>query len=251
MAWSSCASLQEEKGEQPPSTFDGSLYEIKELSLNVGDCEDELGFCFEINWSLPYFYETWTFAALLNEALILAIDFSWGSQEISAPSLEEMLQQKEKDFLDFIEENPREGGWRWFDEAKAKVIREDSSYLCISLFSSSYYGGAHPNSFVRHFIFSKEKGMFLSADELFEDVSLVAAIVYAELVNGYELEPEIDLQEQGFFVSSSDFPLPENIGLSDSTFLFEYNPYEIGPYSMGFTSIEIPIVQLEAFLKKQ
>jgi hypothetical protein len=248
--FSFCASNEQQKESALSPEVPAKFYAYKSLHLNVGECQEEGGACLEISWLLPYFEESWPYASLLNEALAKAVDYSWGSEGSPVYGLEEMLEQKKKDFLDLIKDQQAEGSWRWFDEVKAQVLREDSMYLSIVLSSASYYGGAHPNSYVRHFIFSKEKGTLLGAEDLFEDPASVAALVYAEVLSSYDLEPEIDLQEQGFFVSSLDFPLPENIGLTDSTFVFDYNPYEIGPYVMGFTSVEIPIANLQDFLKK-
>jgi hypothetical protein len=245
-----CAPNEQQNEKPLVSEIPAQIYAFKSLNLNVGECQEEGGSCLEISWLLPYFEESWPHATLLNEALAKAVDYSWGSEGSPVYGLEEMLEQKKRDFLNLIKDQEGGESWRWFDEVKAQILRDDSRYLALVLSSASYYGGAHPNAYVRHFIFSREKGTFLSAEDLFEDTELVAALVYAEVVSHYALEPEIDLQEQGFFVSSEAFPLPENIGLTDSTFLFDYNPYEIGPYAMGFTSVEIPIARLQDFLKK-
>jgi hypothetical protein len=42
----------------------------------------------------------------------------------------------------------------------------------------------------------------------------------------------------------------DNFYFDDTNFYFVFNPYEIGPYSAGYISIQIPIEELKPLIKK-
>jgi Protein of unknown function (DUF3298) len=61
--------------------------------------------------------------------------------------------------------------------------------------------------------------------------------------------PSADLKEAGFWFKDGRFQSNENFGLTDKALLFEYNVYEIAPYVMGPTTVEIPLAEIRDLLR--
>jgi hypothetical protein len=59
-----------------------------------------------------------------------------------------------------------------------------------------------------------------------------------ELRKGRELGRNDSLRQDGFFVDQVEFT--ENFFLSSKGIGFHWDPYEIGPYAMGFVEVVVP-----------
>jgi hypothetical protein len=64
-----------------------------------------------------------------------------------------------------------------------------------------------------------------------------------------ELGPTADLKEEGFWWKDGRFHLNENYGFGETSLTFFYNQYEVAPYSMGVTEVEIPYAEIAHLLR--
>jgi hypothetical protein len=55
--------------------------------------------------------------------------------------------------------------------------------------------------------------------------------------------------EAGYYINDGDFILNDNIGLTDEYVIVHFNPYEIAPYSLGPTTIELNRGQVRPIMK--
>lgn len=56
-----------------------------------------------------------------------------------------------------------------------------------------------------------------------------------------KIPPSEPLNEQGYFFENGQFRLNTNFAIMNKSLLFYYNAYEIGPYSMGPTELELKL----------
>jgi len=117
----------------------------------------------------------------------------------------------------------------------------------------SYYntGGAHPNSATTFLNFN-----FLTGKEI-DLINLIKENKFGELSSlcekkfreARELSPQESLTEAGFWFEDDKFFLTDNFGFTSNSLIFYYNPYEIAPYVMGPTEIEVNFNEITSLLK--
>jgi hypothetical protein len=120
---------------------------------------------------------------------------------------------------------------------KAAVISREWEY---------YTGGAHGMRNRDYYVFSLEDKRRLALSDLVREEARPALgdLVEAALRKQMEIPEWIPLSEQGFFEDTlekmDDFFLdPQGLG-------FQWDPYEIGPYSMGIIEVVIPYGELHS-----
>jgi hypothetical protein len=144
----------------------------------------------------------------------------------------------------FTEEFP-EATASWFVEIDASVPFATSTVTTLDVVETSFTGGAHPNSRRRLVSFDTVTGHLLAIGDLSPDVESVAAAVERALRAEFELGPDDDLGEAGFWFPEDAFVLTDNVGVVADGLLFHWNAYEIAPYSMGPIEVLLPIDQLK------
>jgi len=137
----------------------------------------------------------------------------------------------------------------WELEALIEIDDSKESIVQLQLTSWSYTGGAHGNGETITLIFEKSKAERLLLEDIFTDVAAVTTIGETYFRELYQLEPEMDLDDAGFWFENNLFQLNSNFSIVGDKIIFLYNSYEIAPYSGGQTVIEIPIEEVRNYLK--
>ncbi|MDR3123578.1 MAG: RsiV family protein [Treponema sp.] len=128
---------------------------------------------------------------------------------------------------------------------EAFVYNAGNSRLAVISREWEYYtGGAHGMRSKDYYVFSLEDKRLLALNDILRDEAKPALgdLVEAELRKQAGIPDWIPLSEQGFFENSveklDDFFLqPQGLG-------FQWDPYEIAPYSAGLIEIVIPYDKL-------
>lgn len=134
----------------------------------------------------------------------------------------------------------------WFINIEIKETFQNEELLTVLVKSSSFLGGAHPNSNEVLVNFNSKSGETLPLKAIKFDFGKLLVLV-EEKFRLYHGVPEgLSLEEDGrfFLKNDKDFFLPQNLGFDEKGLLVIYNPYEIGPYVLGMTSIHIPWEEL-------
>lgn len=148
----------------------------------------------------------------------------------------------------FVTENREDeaiGGW--FLNFKAEVIYLDDDIVSLNILNSIFQGGAHPESTITYLVLSAKTA---------EEIELKAFIpdAFTQTLHGIGeeyfrasrgLKPDEKLSDAGFNFEGDRFALNRNYLVSESGISFCFNHYEIGPYALGITEIEIPWNVLE------
>ena len=92
--------------------------------------------------------------------------------------------------------------------------------------------------------------MKLTLEDIISDKQQLTGLAekkFREMKNMGETD---SLKDAGFWFDGNKFALSENFGVTETGLLFFYNPYEIAPWAMGSTELEIPFEEIQTLLKK-
>ncbi len=168
----------------------------------------------------------------------------------SAKSFEEQASIYLQDFEKTKAEFPDMPG-DWEMEIKAEVSFDSLNTLSIQFTEFNYSGGAHPNSSSYFMNFDRKTGEYLPIDRLILDQAKLLSLAEKAFREYHSVPDSVSLESDGrFFLPETGFFLPNAMGFNGEEFLLIYNPYEIGPYSMGFTELNFSLEELDGILRK-
>jgi hypothetical protein len=127
----------------------------------------------------------------------------------------------------------------WEIEVMGKVVFESEKLLTVRFSNYWFTGGAHPNSSVAYLNFDLgQGGKLLTPDELLMDKEKLLALAERKFKEIHDVSGELALEDdERFFLPESGFFLPAAMGFENGEWVMLYNPYEIGPYVMGYTEL--------------
>ncbi len=137
----------------------------------------------------------------------------------------------------------------WELQATIEIDDSRDEFVQLHLTAWSYTGGAHGNGSTLTYLIDKTSGKSLKLNDLFSDVTAITDIGEKYFRKLYELESGVDLEEAGFWFENNKFHLNNNISIVGDTIEILFNSYEIAPYSVGQTVIEIPIEEVKNYIK--
>jgi hypothetical protein len=139
------------------------------------------------------------------------------------------------------------GSWDWTHHTS--IFRPVEEIIAVSSGWGGYQGGAHGNYFSETVNFFTSTGKRVKLEDLFTDLAALNAIgvVYFKKDNG--LDADVDCMEQGWDFTDQEFALNNNFDVSTESITWQFNSYEIGPYSSGAPSVTIPIKELSKVMK--
>lgn len=128
----------------------------------------------------------------------------------------------------------------WYYDEKFEVEMSGPRFLVVSRSWADYTGGPHGNYGKNYFVFDRETAGLVSLPDLMEEGfgQKLTEKLNEELRKKLELGRGGSLRRNGFFVDQVE--LTQNFLLTSKGLGFHWDPYEIGPYSMGFVEVVIP-----------
>jgi hypothetical protein len=171
---------------------------------------------------------------------------------ISEPKddFELLIQEMTQEYETILKENPDyNSGWSL--EISSDIIFQDSLYISTASTIFSFTGGAHPNSYQVYRSYDLATGKALElADFLVEGFEAkLNQLAEIEFRMDKQISPNKALNDEGFFFEDGRFQLNNNFAILDRSLLFYYNPYEIGPYSIGPTELELKLTDYVDLIK--
>jgi hypothetical protein len=133
----------------------------------------------------------------------------------------------------------------WFYNETFVYRAGTAKVAVISRERESYTGGAHGMRNRDYYVFSLPDTRRLTLTDIIRDEAKPALddLVEEALRNYMEIPSWIPLSEGGFFEDSVD--RLEDFFLSSQGLGFQWDPYEIAPYSIGIIEIVLPYDQVE------
>jgi hypothetical protein len=164
-------------------------------------------------------------------------------------SLNALMAKFLSDYAAFKASEPR-SEISWFLERKAFVLQSTPSYLGLSFSERAFLGGAHGLSTLRFVNLDPTSGARLALSDVLKEGTLpeVTRLAEARFRETRAVPDGTSLADAGFTFENDVFALPENFTLRDDGLAFYYNPYEVGPYVLGPTEIELSWDEVGSFV---
>lgn len=136
---------------------------------------------------------------------------------------------------------------RWEEERVVTVLHHDDRLVSLKLEEYANTGGAHPNARTVYGTWSLEDGGRVSLGDLLTPGSegRVKELGEAAFREARGIEPGQTYEELGFRFPDGEFALSENFAVTGEGLIFRFNPYEIAPYALGPTEIELTFETLD------
>ncbi|MDR1635757.1 MAG: RsiV family protein [Treponema sp.] len=229
---------------------DIQFYE-EEISVPLWD-EDELGAVVPAGTEAPHLDITLSLAGVSGksggkgEALeALFGDLFYRGMDLRDYAREQ-IRIKTSEYRDIKEEIRNQGDrifsgtLNWYYEEKFAVEMSGPAFLVVSRSWADYTGGAHGNYGKNYFVLNRERAGRISLADLMDGQfgQVLTEKLNEELRKNRELGRDDSLRQNGFFVNQVE--PTENFFLSPQGIGFHWDPYEIGPYAMGFVEVVVP-----------
>jgi len=126
-----------------------------------------------------------------------------------------------------------------------KLVNE--KLLSLALNHYEFTGGAHGNFYAMGYTFDLNTGDLLTLDKIIRQGSLPAITKICEqrILEMFEAE---SLSDAGIFEDYIDLTTDQDFFLLSDALVFQFDPYEIAPYSMGNIEVVIPFDEIKDHL---
>lgn len=170
--------------------------------------------------------------------------------ETTPSSVEEGSDIFIDEYRKFKEDFPVAEG-EWFVKLRGDVLFDSLRMMTLAFRVESYTGGAHGNAIVDLMTVDLKSKKLLTKTDIIIDEPRLLELAEVAFRTYHEVDPEMNLEEAGsFFLPESGFFLPKNMGYMATDFVLYYQPYEIGPYSLGSTELHIPLEKLRGVVRQ-
>ena len=126
-----------------------------------------------------------------------------------------------------------------------KLVNE--KLLSLALNHYEFTGGAHGNFYAMGYTFDLNTGDLLTLDKIIRQGSLPAITKICEqrILEMFEAE---SLSDAGMFEDYIDLTTDQDFFLLSDALVFQFDPYEIAPYSIGNIEVVIPFDEIKDHL---
>ena len=131
----------------------------------------------------------------------------------------------------------------WLVEINSDILYQQANFISVASTIFTYTGGAHPNNSQVYRSYDLNTGKSIDLKDLletgFESVLNDAAEIEFRMQK--EIPPNQSLESAGYWIENDAFAVNDNFAIINQSLMFYYNPYEIGPYSLGATELELKL----------
>lgn len=179
----------------------------------------------------------------IEEHLVQLIDYQ---EENNLRKLEALAQKFIDDYEASAKEFP-EFNIPWEASVEAKITYKSPDLISIEFELALFTGGAHGYTSKSYLNFDPKTGdQFLNKDLFNDEFKLYAEQLFRQKNDIPEAQP---INSTGFVFEDDSFQLPQNIGFLKNKIVLIYNAYEVASYAEGDIQLEIPLKNVEEFIK--
>jgi hypothetical protein len=211
------------------------------------NCIPEEENCTFISIQIPWALDSETRSKKINrkieEHIIQLIDYQ---EEKNFNSLEDLSEK----FIDDYETSAREFpefDIPWEASVEGRISHRSPDLISIEFDLALFTGGAHGYTSVSYLNFDSKTGDQLLTKDIFEDEFKSYAEKLFRQKN--DIPEDQPINSTGLFFENDSFQLPQNIGFSKNKVILRYNAYEVASYAEGGIQLEIPMKDVEEFIK--
>jgi hypothetical protein len=151
--------------------------------------------------------------------------------------------------------NDRDAAMRWmsYEEiSTGRVLYVSDLFLSYAVDFYGYSGGAHGNRSVHNSVIDLNTACPIFLCDLFSvgATDEVSDLLRRQLAADQGCETPDQLADLGFF-SPREIDLTENFYVDDRGITWQYNPYDIAPYSFGIVSVTLTWDQIYPYLLEE
>ncbi len=236
------AIVEEETPDAIPTFVE---YEIEVLDKKSGPCEQDSLSSQCATYSVEYPVITGLLGeqatAQINENIKSTI-FDYAFLTEKPESFQSLIEELSTEYASILKEYPNYSA-SWSMEINSDIIYQDSSFISVASTIYSYTGGAHPNSYQVYRSFDLATGNPITLADIlipeYEDELNQAAEIEFRMLK--EIPPNEELKDKGYFFEGGNFLLNDNFAIINKSLIFYFNPYEIAPYAVGPTELELKL----------
>lgn len=239
---------------EPPVTISKFVdYEVETIHGQSGPCvQDSLSKqCIEYNVEYPKITGMVTDMVMekINENIKSNIfDYAFISEK--PESFESLISELSQEYTGILKDVP-EYKASWSMEINSDIIYQDTSFISVASTIYSYTGGAHPNAYQVYRSYDLKTGKAITLSDIlkvgFEDNINASAEIEFRMLK--EIPPSQALKEKGYFFENGKFQLNDNFAIINKSLIFYYNPFEIAPFAIGPTELELKLTDYVNLIK--
>ena len=246
-------SVEQSKQEQPAS----DSIVLKE-SKNVIEAAETIAIekksncnaepCTTVAITYPRFESFPNFNKIVEDQIVKVLSEDFIMEADGSESIEELENLFIKSYEEFVASFP-ESQTPWDLSINVTTSYSTAEFVSLEMSTSSYTGGAHPNSTITYINLKKGDKKPVDFKDIIINQKQITQIAETEFREYYEISEGNAFSDYGFTFENDEFSLPEAIGFSNNGMILYYNSYEIAPYANGPTDLTIPFSKLEGLLK--
>jgi hypothetical protein len=225
-------------------------YEMRQVEEHYGNCDDSNAGCAYILIRYPAIIQAPTKAAedSLNDFIKAFI--MKNSETDNALGFQALINNFLGEYEKLEEERP-EYKTHWYDRKNVTVVSDTFEIMSLAYSEDIFTGGAHPNNITYYANLTHYGRRLELSDLLKKDYWPVLNNIADSIFRKVNNIPRVhNLQLDGYWFEDGKFHLNENFYISPAGLTFLFNPYEIGPYSMGSTKLTIPYSKIKNYILK-
>jgi len=141
--------------------------------------------------------------------------------------------------------------WMSYEESvEGRAIFNARGLLSYQIRTESYTGGAHGNTNIDNAVLDMTTMSRVSLGDIFTDGTLreVNELMRQTLVREYGCQTLDELADKGLFFAPAEIEATENFYVDGEGITWNFDPYDIAPYSMGEVQISLPWSQLSSLV---
>ena len=237
--------------EAPKGTF--VEYEIKALTERAGPCKEDSTQARCIDFRIDYPVITAGASAAVLETMNQSIQrsiFQYAFIDEQPDDFQSLINEISEEYESIANEFPDYES-SWLLEVNSDIIFQDSAFISVASTIYSFTGGAHPNSSQVYRSYNLNTGEPIGLEDILEagyelDLNEAAEV---EFRMAKQIPPSRGLNEEGYYFEDNKFKLNNNFAIIEKSLLFYFNPYEIAPYALGATELELKLTDYVKLIK--
>lgn len=158
----------------------------------------------------------------------------------SAPSADSAAALFVDGYMRVEEDMPSDFPRPWLLQREVRVVCNTPEFVSLRADESSYTGGAHGMTTARLASFDPTTGRRLRLSDWVSDSAMALAAGEKAFREQRDIPDNQSYERAGFNVfADSGFAFNDNVMRCGDMITFHYDPYEIGPYAIGPTDLEV------------
>lgn len=163
-------------------------------------------------------------------------------------SLDDLIDLFMASYQDFKKNFP-ESNTPWNITADIIVTFTAPEFISMSINTSSYTGGAHPNASVVYMNIGSDGTPIEQLSFFITSAAELETLVEEKFRKEHRIGTNESLSEKGYSFENDEFALTDNFGFTKEGIVFCYNAYEIASYAEGPITVSVSFDELKELYK--